>query len=67
MKNGEKSDAKVLGVQYLLWFFAVIFYFFQYGTRSVAPSVLNEELQHYFMTDASGLGGLVGLFSCHIQ
>lgn len=48
--------------QYVLWFFAALFFLYQYSIRSAVPSVLNEDLRKYFAIDATKMGGLVSLF-----
>lgn len=42
--------------------FCTMFFVYQYGMRSAIPSVLNEDLQRYFVITASELGSLISLF-----
>lgn len=47
---------------YLLYFFATIFFLYQYSVRTAVPSVFNEDFRQYFSIDATKMGGLVSLF-----
>ncbi|MDR2107386.1 MAG: MFS transporter, partial [Holosporaceae bacterium] len=45
-----------------LFVFGVLFFFYHYGIRSVVPNVFNEDLQRYFLIDATKTGQLIGTF-----
>ena len=56
MHNAIKNNLKYISLALCAFFFA-----YQYGIKSVIPSVLNEELRQYFSINASQMGSLMGL------
>jgi len=60
--NSNINNDTKFGMQHILWILATFFFVYQYGVRSAVPSVLNEDLQKYFLIDATKMGGLVSMF-----
>jgi len=48
-------------IAWLIWAFVTLFYFYEYFLRT-APSVMENELSHFFSISAAGLGSLIGAY-----
>lgn len=56
------KDRFLRNMHLVLWALCVAFYAYQYGIRSVIPSVLNEDLRQYFAINSTEMGSLIGIF-----